>query len=76
MIEDFLVSLIALILSLFAFVALVGMGLLALQSNAYKYNCNLEYGPSLKTALFISDGDFAYNPEAFCSRLKAKMEEE
>jgi hypothetical protein len=76
MIEDILVTLIAPILFVFTLVALVGVGLLALQSNTYKYNCNLEYGPSLKTTLLISDGDFAYDPEGFCSRLKAKMEEE
>ena len=76
MIEDFLVAFISTVLSIFAFVALVGIGLLSLQSNTYKYNCNLQYGPSLKTTLLISDGDFAYEPEAFCSRLKSKMEEE
>ena len=76
MIREFFEAFTVFLLFIFGFLALVLFGLAVLSSNTMKYNCNLEYGPSLKTTFLISSGDFAYDPEAFCSRLKAKMEQE
>ncbi len=70
--EDFTIPL----LFIFGIVILAGVGIGVYYSNAYKYNCNLEYGPSLKTTLLINSSEIAYNPESFCQRLKDKMEQE
>ncbi len=42
----------------------------------YKYNCNLDTRPSLKTSLLIDSSEYAYNPEGFCAKLKEKMANE
>ena len=47
-----------------------------MQANALKYNCELDRKPSIKTAAFIADSQYAYDPKGFCEFLKKKMEQE
>ena len=76
MIKEFFEMFTVFLLLVFGVVTLVFFGLSVLSSNTMKYNCNLEYGPSLKTTILMNSSDFGYDPEGFCSRLKAKMEQE
>lgn len=76
MIREFFEMFTVFLLLILGFLSLVFFGLSVLSSNTMRYNCNLEYGPSLKTTILMNSSDFAYDPEAFCSRLKAKMEQE
>ena len=76
MIREFFEAFTIPLLVIFGFLASILFGLTVLSSNTMKYNCNLEYGPSLKTTFLISSDDFGYDPKGFCARLKAKMEQE
>ena len=62
----FPLAIVVLIVSIFS-------GMLLIQANAYKYNCNLDHRPDLYTTAFIADSTYAYNPTLFCNTLKEKM---
>lgn len=49
------------------------LGLVFLEANKLKYNCDLDKKPSFYTALMINDKQYAFDPEGFCNKLKEKM---
>ena len=67
---------IAFVTSIIVFLIGVTYLMLSMQANALKYNCELDRKPSIKTAAFIADSQYAYDPKGFCEFLKKKMEQE
>lgn len=71
--NDIIGRIIIVIISFVLIFSSIVSGLVWLQGNTYKYNCNLDHRVDWYTTLMINDDSYAYNPEGFCDYLKEQV---